>query len=495
MQFTSIHFLVFFIFISTIYFIIPHKLRWLWLLICSYSFYMSANPKYAILIATTTIITYLSGLLIESANKISDEKRAIKLKKLLVIASFSSNLGILFLFKYYNFFNASQTRILNLFNVSIDMPSFKYLLPLGISFYTLQALSYTIDVYRKDVIAEKNLGKYALFVSFFPQVVAGPIEKSKNMLHQFDEKHNFDYDRIKNGLLLMLWGVFVKIVVADRLALLVNTVYSNPSGFKGFSILIATIFFTFQIYLDFMSYSNIALGAAQVLGFKITNNFKQPYLSKSIKEFWSRWHISLTSWFKDYLYFPLGGNRRGKLRTYFNIMIVFLVSGLWHGATFNFIVWGGLHGLYQILAYLLKPFKVKVIKIFKINTEVFSFKLLQVLTTFMLVNFAWIFFKANSFLSAITIIKNSFYFNPWILLNGSIFKLGLDSKDFLIAIVGILLVIIVDIMQRKFNLRIQLSKQNIIFRWAIYLVAVLVILVFGMYGPGYSMQQFIYSQF
>ena len=189
------------------------------------------------------------------------------------------------------------------------------------------------------------------------------------MLHQFDEKHIFDYDRVKNGLLLMLWGVFVKIVVSDRLAFLVNTVYSNPNNYKGFAILIATVFFTFQIYLDFMSYSDIARGAAEVLGFKITNNFKQPYLSKSIKEFWSRWHISLTSWFKDYLYFPLGGNRRGKLRTYYNVMIVFLVSGLWHGATFNFIIWGGLHGFYQIAAYLLKPFKEKVIKTFKIKNR------------------------------------------------------------------------------------------------------------------------------
>ena len=495
MQFTSLNFLIFFLGVSTIYFIIPHKIKWVWLLFCSYLFYISADPKYAILIATSTIIVYSSGLLIDNANKMSNEKKANKLKKFYVFASFSSNLGILFLFKYYNFFNDSLMKILNVFSVSFHMPSFKYLLPLGISFYTLQALSYTVDVYRKDVACEKNLGKFALFVSFFPQVVAGPIEKSKNMLHQFNEKHIFDYDRVKNGLLLMLWGAFVKIVVADRLAILVNTVYSNPNNYKGFTILIATLFFTFQIYLDFMSYSNIARGAAQVLGFNITNNFNQPYLSKSIKEFWSRWHISLTSWFKDYLYFPLGGNRRGKLRNYSNIMIVFLVSGLWHGATFNFIVWGALHGFYQIAGYLLKPLKVKFIKTFKIKTEVFSFKFFQVIVTFMLVNFAWIFFKANSFSSAITIIKNSFYFNPWILLNGSIFKLGLDSKDFLIAIVGIVLVIIVDLMQRKISLRIQLSKQNIMFRWATYIVAVVVILVFGMYGPGYSLQQFIYAQF
>ncbi|WP_290443210.1 MBOAT family O-acyltransferase [Clostridium sp. CF012] len=456
---------------------------------------MRANPKYIVFIATSTIITYLTGLLIENANKISNEKRAMKLKKFWVISSFSSNLGILFLFKYYNFFNVSLVRGLNIFGISIHMPLFRYLLPLGISFYTLQALSYIIDVYRKDVVAERNLGKLALFVSFFPQVVAGPIEKSKNMLHQFDEKHVFDYERVKNGLLLMLWGVFVKIVVSDRLALLVNTVYSKPNNYKGFTILIATVFFTFQIYLDFMSYSDIARGAAQVLGFKITNNFKQPYLSKSIKEFWSRWHISLTSWFKDYLYFPLGGNRRGKLRTYYNIMIVFLVSGLWHGATFNFIVWGGLHGLYQITGYLTKPIKEKAIKSFKINTEAFSFKFLQVITTFMLVNFAWIFFKADTFLNALRIIKNSFYFNPRVFLDGSIFKLGLDSKEFIIAIVGIFLVIIVDLMQKKWNLRIQLSKQNIIFRWTIYISVIVVILILGMYGPGYSMKQFIYSQF
>ncbi|MGV8982295.1 MBOAT family O-acyltransferase [Clostridium sp.] len=456
---------------------------------------MSANPKYAIFIVISTVITYLSGLLIENANKISSEKKSRQLKNLWVFACFSSNLGILLLFKYYNFFNASLTRVLNIFSISFHMPYFRYLLPLGISFYTLQAISYIIDVYRKDVACEKNIGKLALFLSFFPTVVSGPIEKSKNMLHQFDEKHSFDYDRVKNGLLLMLWGAFVKLVVADRLALFVNTVYSNPNNYKGLATIIATLFFTFQIYCDFMSYSDMARGAAQVLGFKVTNNFKQPYLSKSIKQFWSRWHISLTSWFKDYLYFPLGGNRRGKLRTYYNIMIVFVVSGLWHGATTNFIIWGGLHGLYQISAYLLKPIKEKAIKTFKIKTEVFSYKLGQMIITFMLVNFAWIFFRATSFLSAITIIKNSFYFDPWILTNGSIFKLGLDSKDFLIAIIGVVLIIIVDMMQRRINLRVELSKQNIVFRWCIYLVVVLVILVVGMYGPGYSMQQFIYSQF
>lgn len=495
MQFTSIKFLIFFLTVSVLYYIIPHKFRWVWLLICSYFFYMVLNPKYAILIATSTIITYLSGLLIEKANKIINEKKSTQLKKLWVFASFSSNLGILFLFKYYNFFNDSLSRLLHVFSLSNHAPSFEYLLPLGISFYTLQALSYTVDVYRKDVPAQKNIGKYALFVSFFPSIVSGPIEKSKNMLHQFDEKHNFNYDRVKNGLLLMLWGVFVKMVVSDRLAVLVNTVYNNPNNYKGFTTFLATLFFTFQIYCDFMSYSDIARGAAEVLGFNVTNNFHQPYMSRSIREFWSRWHVSLTSWFKDYLYFPLGGNRCGNFRKNYNIMIVFLVSGLWHGATFNFIIWGGLHGLYQIIENVSKPFKERVIKTFKIKTEVFSFKFLQVFITFMLVNFAWIFFKASSFTTALVIIKNIFYFNPWVLLNGSIFKLGLDLKDFSIAIIGIILVIIVDILRRTKNLRISLAKQNIMFRWITYVGAVAVILVFGLYGPGYSMQQFIYSQF
>jgi len=300
---------------------------------------MSWSPKYAVLIGASTLITYFSGLLIQRANKLEDENKAIKQKRFLVFMSFFSNLSILFLFKYFNFFMAHLAKIFSLANISFDVPSFDFLLPVGISFYTFQALSYTMDVYRKDIEAEKNLGKYALFVSFFPQLVAGPIEKSKDLLHQFDEKHCFDYDRVKKGLILMLWGLFQKLIIADRLAILVNTVYNNPTNYRGFEIVIATIFFAFQIYCDFSSYSDIARGAAEVMGFRLSMNFRQPYFSKSIKEFWRRWHITLGGWFKDYLYIPLGGNRRGKLRNYFNIMVVFVVSGLWHGASMTFIIW------------------------------------------------------------------------------------------------------------------------------------------------------------
>lgn len=337
MNFNSLSFLIFFPIVTLMYFIIKPKYRYIWLLISSYYFYMCWNPKYAILIATSTIITYLSGRFIHKFNSIIDEKRSIRLKRLVVFLSVSSNLAILFLFKYFNFTVNILTTAFNYLHINIVLPRFDFLLPVGISFYTFQALSYTIDVYRGSVKAEKNIGKYALFVSFFPQLVAGPIEKSKDLLYQFNEIHYFDYNRTKEGLILMIWGFFQKIVVSDRLAILVNEVYNNPSAHKGFEIVVATIFFAFQIYCDFSSYSNIAKGAARVMGYRLSKNFDSPYFSDSIKMFWRRWHITLGAWFKDYLYIPLGGNRKGRIRTYINTMIVFLTSGLWHGASINFV--------------------------------------------------------------------------------------------------------------------------------------------------------------
>lgn len=456
---------------------------------------MCWNPKYAILIGISTLVTYISGILIDKTEKVIDEKARKRIKKVYVFLSLFINLGILFIFKYYGFFTTNVTRVLSIFNIQIAMPVIDVMLPVGISFYTFQALSYTVDVYRGDVKAERNLGKYALFVSFFPQLVAGPIEKSKDLLNQFNEVHTFDYYRIRDGLMLMLWGFFQKIVVADRLAILVNTVYNDPGSYKGTEVLVATVFFAFQIYCDFASYSNIAIGAAQVLGYKLTTNFKEPYLSRSIKDFWRRWHITLSSWFRDYLYIPLGGNRKGKIRTYINIMIVFLFSGLWHGASINFIVWGGLHGLYQVIGNFLKPVKKKIIGIFNINTQVFSYKLMQTIINFLLVCFAWIFFRANTFTDSIGIIKSLFKFNPWVLFDGTMLSLGLDGKEFCIAIISILIIVTVDYLRRKMRIREYISNQNLIFRWMLYIGVVIFIVIFGSYGPGYSAQQFIYFQF
>jgi D-alanyl-lipoteichoic acid acyltransferase DltB (MBOAT superfamily) len=456
---------------------------------------MSFEPKFALLIAATTIITYFSGLFIRWADKTKSGKYAAFSKKLWVFISFASNLGILFFYKYYNFFDTSVSKLFSWFDISISMPVLKVVLPVGISFYTLQALSYTIDVYRKDIKAEVNIVKYALFVSFFPQLASGPIEKSKNMLKQYSEKHNFDYFRVKNGLVLIMWGFFQKLFIADRLGILVNTVFNAPQNYKGFQIVLAVFFFAFQLYCDFGAYSDIAVGAGQVLGYDLTRNFKQPYLARSIKEFWRRWHISLTSWFRDYLYFPLGGNRCSKARNYFNIMIVFLVSGLWHGAAVNFIIWGALHGSYQLLGNLLKPVKERIIKILRIDTDVFSFKLFQVICTFCLVDFAWLFFRANSFSDAKILIKNMMYFNPWIFTDGSIYSLGLDQKDLAMAVAGILIMIVTDVLRRTKSLRFELSMQNTVFRWSVYIAVIVLILIFGIYGPGYDKQQFIYNQF
>ena len=486
MLFNSFHFLIFFPIVTLIYFLIPYRARWIWLLITSYYFYMCWNSKYAILIATSTLITYLSGILISN----SKDK-----KKLWVALSFISNLSILFFFKYFDFAIENINIILNKLNISLITPSFDVLLPVGISFYTFQALSYTVDVYRGDVKPEKNLGKYALFVSFFPQLVAGPIETSKHLLDQFNHDYDFDYDRVKSGLLLMLWGFFQKLVIADRIAIVVNTVYNNYTNYSGFTLIVATVLFAFQIYCDFSSYSDIAIGCARVMGFELMQNFNKPYFSKSIAEFWRRWHISLGGWFRDYLYIPLGGSRHGKLKKYRNIMIVFLTSGLWHGAGWGFIVWGFLHGFYQIVGDLLKPAREYFIDKLNINRNGFFHRLSQIVIVFILVDFAWIFFRANTFGDAIGIIKNMFVFNPWVLFDGSLYNLGLDQKDFIVGILAIFVLIIVSLLRRNTSLINLIGKQSIIVRWVFYFTFLYSILIFGIYGPGYAAQQFIYFQF
>ncbi len=498
MLFNSLKFLIFFPIVTCLYFIIPFKYRWKCLLIASYYFYMNWNPKYALLMGFSTLITYLSGILIERENENKDfsEEEKIKRKKMWVFLSFFINLSILFFFKYFNFFGKNITRLFYLFHIGMRVPNFDVLLPVGISFYTFQALSYTMDVYRRDIKAQKHLGKYALFVSFFPQLVAGPIERSAHLLPQFDEEFKFDYTRVKNGLLLMLWGLFKKIVIADRLAIVVNTVYNNPKNFNGFSLVVATIFFAFQIYCDFSSYSDIAIGTAKVMGYDLMKNFNRPYFSKSISEFWRRWHISLGTWFKDYLYFPLGGSRVTKWKKYRNIVIVFLTSGLWHGASGNFVIWGAIHGIYQLIESELKPVGDFITIKFKINKNSFSYRLFKVITTFILVDFAWIFFRANNFNDAKYIIKSIVQtFNIWDLFNGTVYKLGLDQKEFDFSIKLIILLGVISYLQRKRNLIEKINSENLIARWGIYLLGIFSILIFGIYGSKYDASQFIYFQF
>lgn len=495
MTFNSPNFLIFFPIIALIYFLITPRFRWMWLLVSSYYFYMCWNPKHIIIIIFSTIVTYITGLLIHKSNSIINKKKSIFYKNFFLVSCLLINLGILFLFKYYNFFSSIVIKLGASLDLTINFPTFDYMLPVGISYYTFQVISYLMDIYRNDIEPEKNLGKYALFVSFFPSIVAGPIEKAKNMIPQYNSVHKFEYNRVKNGLLQMLWGYFKKAIIADRIAFLVNTVFNDPSKYFGYQIVIATLMFTLQIYCDFSGYSDIAIGCAKVMGFSLTTNFKEPYFATSIKDFWKKWHISLTSWFRDYLYIPLGGNRKGKFRTQINVMIVFLVSGLWHGAALTYILWGFLHGAFQVIENLLNPLKENIIRRFKINTNSFSYKFGQILFTFLLVNFAWIFFRANSIHDIKIIFKNMFVNNPWVFTDGSLFNLGLNPSEFILSIISIIILIVIDYLKTKYDLLDELSKQNIVFRWCIYIIAVLSILLFGVYGSGYSAQQFIYSQF
>lgn len=489
MLFNSLQFLLYFPIVALFYFLIPFRFRWIWLLGASYYFYMNWNPKYALLILTSTTITYLSGRCLEKANEIKVHEKREKLKKYCVGISFSSNLAILFFYKYFNFMNESISILFEKLGIGWDIPNFDVLLPVGISFYTFQALGYTMDVYRGDLKAEKHFGKYALFVSFFPQLVAGPIERSTHLLPQFSKNHLFNYERMKNGLLLMLWGFFKKLFIADRLAVLVNEVYNNPTGYKGLPLIIATVFFAFQIYCDFSSYSDIAIGTSKIIGYDLMENFNSPYFSKSISEFWRRWHISLSTWFRDYLYFPLGGNRVSQLKRYRNIMIVFLVSGLWHGSSWNFVIWGALHGVYQIIEITSKIFKNKIFDILNIRKQGRVYKCYKVLITFILVDFAWIFFRANTLKDAVYIIKNMLIIQKFDFLN-----LGLDKKDFFVALIALALLLIIEFLQRRIIIRDEIQRLNILIRWILYYSFIFLVIIFGFYGNSIA-TKFIYFQF
>jgi D-alanyl-lipoteichoic acid acyltransferase DltB (MBOAT superfamily) len=496
MLFNSYHFLAFFPIVALLYFVIPHKVRYLWLLAASYYFYMAWNPKYAALLTISIVITWLSGLLIFRAEQ-RDQKA---LKKLWVALSFVLNFAILFFFKYFRFALVNINAVLGRFAISPLQPQFDVLLPVGISFYTFQALSYTMDVYRGEIYAEKNIFKYALFVSFFPQLVAGPIERSKNLLTQINDVHRFDFDRVKNGLLLMLWGYFQKMVIADRCALLVNHVFENWRDYYGFVIIAAVVFFAFQIYCDFAGYSYIAIGAAEIMGFRLMENFRQPYFAVSIQDFWRRWHISLSSWFRDYLYIPLGGSRCSRLRKYFNIMVTFIASGVWHGASWNFVFWGLLHGAYQITGDISRPLRERLVKILKINVRAESCKLFQMLFTFMLVCIGWIFFRADGFKNALRvgwhIVKEGL--QPWVFFDKTLYTLGLNEIEFRTALAAIAVLLAANVIQYRnprTSIRAVIARQNLAFKYVFYIIAIFSVLIFGMYGPEYKAQDFIYFQF
>lgn len=498
MLFNSLEFLVFFPVVLLIYYIIPDRIKYLWLLAASYYFYMCWNAKYAILILISTVITYVSGLLLEKVKHgNADEARKKRQKKWIVALSFLSNMGILFYFKYFNFALNILNQVFQHLHIELNIPAFDIILPVGISFYTFQALSYTMDVYRDEIYAEKNFFRYALFVSFFPQLVAGPIERSKNLLKQLAVPKKFSYDNFREGVLLMLWGYFLKIVLADRIAVFVDTVYGDFNTYTGVYLILATVLFAFQIYCDFAGYSTIAMGAAKILGVQLMENFNAPYISFSVAEFWRNWHISLTSWFKDYLYIPLGGSRKGKFRKYANKMIVFLVSGLWHGASFSFVIWGGINGFYQVIGEMLLPLRERAAGALHIDRNSGISRLIRMAVTFVLIDFSWIFFRANRAKDALRIIRQMVPVNnTGILFDGSLFSCGLDLPNFCLMLLGIVLLLAADFLKYKgIKIRDFVLRQKYPVRWTFYVFAVLFILVCGKWGPAFDKASFIYFQF
>ena len=498
MLFNSGKYVIFLPVVVLLYYLLPKKIKKFWLLAASYYFYMCWNAKYALLIFASTLITWLSGLGLERVKGGEyEEARRERRKKLIVALSFVSNLGILFYFKYFNFALGLLQSVFTRLHIALNVPAFDILLPVGISFYTFQALGYTMDVYRGQIRAERDFFTYALFVSFFPQLVAGPIERSGNLLGQLSVTHKFSFDNLREGLLIMLWGFFLKLVIADRLALYIDTVYGARYLYPGCYLALAAVLFAIQIYCDFYGYSTIAMGSAKLLGIDLMENFKSPFLSTSVAEFWRNWHVSLTSWFKDYLYIPLGGSRKGKFRKQLNRMIVFLVSGLWHGADMSYVIWGGLNGIYQVVGELLMPLRLKLSSLLRIDRQSLGVKLVQIPITFLLFAFSLIFFRAGSVGEALAVIGSILHVrNPWIMFDGSLMLHDYDSAMVLPMTVFLGALLFSDICkQRGIAVRKILLRQDAWFRWLIFALSTAIVLLFGVWGPGFSEANFIYFQF
>ena len=463
MLFNSLQFVFFYVVVTILYFSLRHRGRiWLLLLASSY-FYLVFEPIYILILLVTIVVDYFAGIWISKSEG--------KKRKLLLVLSLITNIGFLGFFKYWNFINKNISIALALVGIENPLHDYPFDLPIGLSFHTFQAMSYTIEVYRRKQKTEKDFIIYSLYVMFYPQLVAGPIERPQNLLHQFHTHFKYSFANLKAGLMQMAWGIFKKVVIADRLSILVDYCYDNPSEYTGLTLLIATLFFTIQIYCDFSGYSDIAIGAARTMGFDLMLNFDSPYLSKSISEFWRRWHISLSTWFKDYLYIPLGGNRVGQWRLYANYMIVFTVSGLWHGAAWTFIIWGALHGLYLVLAIMRErylPFKIP------------KLQFLSILFTFVLVMITWVFFRAKGLFNAKIILSKIFSFD---FFRG--FEMPFSTNEFIFCWFLMLVLFVKDIYFRK------ISTEHTSAFYFKFVGLLLVCYFFGVFGSN----QFIYFQF
>jgi alginate O-acetyltransferase complex protein AlgI len=496
MLFNSFEFLLFFPLVIFLYFALPYRWRWVLLLAASYYFYMSWKAEYILLIVASTLIDYFAaGRMANLPDK--------KSRRPYLYLSLLSNLGILFGFKYFNFFRDNVNLVSDQFNLFVQLPELQVLLPVGISFYTFQTLSYTIDVYNDKMKPERHLGIFAVYVAFFPQLVAGPIERAPHLLPQFRQSFAFDYNRVRQGLMLMLWGFFKKVVIADRLADYVNQVY-KPERLdevmaqgalmrEGLTHLVATYAFAFQIYCDFSGYSDIAIGSAVVMGYRLMQNFRRPYFADSVREFWQRWHVSLSTWFRDYVYIPLGGNRAIKWRWWYNLFITFLISGLWHGASWNFVIWGAIHGGLLVIGLWTAGLRQG----FWSRTGLGGFpglrRIVEVVVVFHLVIVAWVFFRAKSLPDALAVVRSFAGIGPAGLKGLSQSLQSFGMLEVLVAVGTIGLMETVHFLQeRGWKMRDRITGLPLVLRWGVYVSATLLIVLFGKFS---TQGEFIYFQF
>ena len=530
MTINSLNFIYFVIAVCAIYFVFPKKAKWVVLLVANYIFYWLCSNWMIVYMLITTLSIYLIGLRIghidTKTKKVCkgledrEEKKKIKSKaksrkRWDVFIAVAINFGLLIGLKYCNFLAGNLNNIFSLFRISVEIPMVKIVLPLGISYYTLQSISYIVDVYRGTCKPDKNLGKVALFVSFFPQIVEGPIGRYNDLTNQLYEPHKFEYQRAKFGAQLMLWGYFKKMVIADRAGLFVNEVFANYQQYAGFPIFMAAALYTLQIYAEFSGCIDIVRGTAQILGINMAENFKRPFFSKSVQEFWRRWHITLGTWFKDYIFYPISFSKltvrisevskkifkdsylTKLIPAIFALFFVWFGNGIWHGSSWKYICYGLYYYIIMVIGMVLEPLFNKIITWFKINKETFSYRLWQMLRTTTVVIFGMMLFRAHRLKDFIEMFKLTFTTkNLELLSNGKLFKIGFKPSDFNILIIGVIIMFIVGLLQEKgYNLREKVSKQNIIFRWSLYYIIFFAIVIFGIYGPGYAASDFIYGQF
>jgi alginate O-acetyltransferase complex protein AlgI len=481
MLFNSFQFAIFLAVIVVAYFALPQRYRWALLLAGSCYFYMAFIPVYLLILGCSIVIDYVAGIWIEDAPPAR--------RKALLVVSILANVGLLAVFKYFNFINDNLAALARMLHWNYGVESLSIILPIGLSFHTFQAMSYTIEVYRGHQKAERHFGIYALYVMFFPQLVAGPIERPQNMMPQFHATHRLDAARWRSGLKIMLWGLFKKVAVADLVAPVVGNVYAAPTQYSGPLLIVATVFFALQIYCDFSGYSDIAIGAARLLGYDLMTNFKQPYFARSLSEFWRRWHISLSTWFRDYVYIPLGGNRKSTARQYLNLLVVFAVSGLWHGAAWTFVIWGTLHGGYLMLSQALAPVRQASARALGLSRVPGLVAWAQTLWVFVLVLIGWVFFRAQSLADAVHVLTHVHVIGDFRV--GDLFEMGLPRFEMALAFLMIGIVMVVDwllVRQPAFTSTLWQSRS---FRWSCLASCFFGIVFFGVFDK----VQFIYFQF